>query len=132
MPTNSQHKEHADNLIRELTKLRTGNRCERCGRLFDPSELEPSHFIPRQHLAVRWAEENVDCFCKACHADWEHKKKIGEPYYVWKLERVGWGEMNALLNARWVIPQYRAVDYVLICKTLRERIKYIRGVVGGA
>lgn len=41
--------------------------CIACGKRFHWQEVDCGHFVPRQHLAVRWDERNAHPECRYCN-----------------------------------------------------------------
>ena len=57
-------KARCDKMARELVKLRSGGRCERCGR---EAALDWAHIHRRAKHSVRWDPANALAMCRPCH-----------------------------------------------------------------
>ena len=57
--------------------------CCTCNKQIHFSEGDAGHFVPRQHKATRWSEDNVHLQCKYCNqweggAQYAYSKFLGE------------------------------------------------------
>lgn len=69
-------------------------RCVTCGQW---RKLEAGHFIPRQHLAVRWDERNVHGQC-SYENRWQHGAQA--EYYLALVRKYGQSVVDELMQAK--------------------------------
>lgn len=67
MKTISKLKKELDVWFSRYIRYRDGGQCYTCPKKDDPKRMQNGHFVPRQHLAVRYDERNNNCQCYACN-----------------------------------------------------------------
>ena len=85
--------------------------CVTCGEV---RSLQSGHWIPRQHLAVRWDERNCHGQCAACNC-WGHGKLID--YTIFMQSNYGQDVVDELMRLKRTTVKMTRSDY----ETLIER-----------
>lgn len=101
-------KSQLDALCREVTFLRDGHRCVRCG---SPARIQWCHVRSRRYLSTRWSLENVMSLCAGCHLWWHHEPMLSSAWFreQWP-DRADYLAMVAATSRR---PDYAAVRLFL-------------------
>jgi len=71
--------------------------CVTCGRLMNWKESHAGHFIKRQHMSVRWDEQNVHA---QCPADNVYKGGCQDEYASYVLKTYGREAFDRLMNGK--------------------------------
>jgi len=71
--------------------------CVTCGRLMNWKEAHAGHFIKRQHMAVRWDEQNVH---SQCPADNVYKGGCQDEYSAYVLRTYGQDAFERLMREK--------------------------------
>jgi 5-methylcytosine-specific restriction endonuclease McrA len=82
-----------------------GKPCITCGKRH---ELEAGHFIPRQHLATRWDEKNVNGQCSYCNR-WLHGNQA--EYYLSLVRLYGKPTVDSLMRLKKTTVKLTRADY---------------------
>ena len=88
--------------------------CVTCGTF---SKLQASHFIPRQHLAVRWDERNVHGACAYCNC-WQHGNLIA--YTLYMQNRYGQDVVDELMRLKRTTVKMTRSDYETLLEKYRD------------
>lgn len=96
----STFKEHLDDIVRDILKLKYPNQCICCGRRttwFNPKTnrygLTVGHFISRTFSKIRWDLDNVAPQCSSCNIN--HNRDTG-PYAKWIVKTYGIEKLDEL------------------------------------
>ena len=112
-----------DKLIREVTRLRDGFCCQKCGQRVDGSNAQPSHVLSKgAYKHLRWEVDNVKTLCCPCHIFWWHKEPMeAKDWFIGKFpER--WERLQKMKNKT---RQFKRWDLLDIEKKLKElKIEY--------
>jgi len=79
--------------------------CFTCNRW---SLFEAGHFIPRQHVAVRWDTRNVAGQCSYCNR-WRHGEQA--EFYVALVKKYGQPTVDQLMTLKRTTVKYTRADY---------------------
>lgn len=74
-------RDKADDLFRQLIKLKTGDpgdmvQCPTCGEPFRISEMTIGHAYRRNELSLRWEEEFATLQCGPCNTSFKYEEEL--------------------------------------------------------
>jgi len=111
----------ADDECRELVMAQEPA-CVICG---EPGRGQWSHYIKRDHYAVRWDTRNVHNMCSGCHMVFhEHDPTAYHDFVLYSLGQEEFDKMRALGNAP---SHFKTADILAIAESLRQRREAING-----
>jgi len=112
-PSLAKLKRDLDKAFSRFIRLRACDGCNRgvcvtCGAIVDYSEANAGHFIPRQHLAIRYDERNVHLQCVRCNK-WMHGNLIN--YTLYMQNRYGQEVVDELMRLKRTTVKMTRDDY---------------------
>ena len=105
--TLSKVKKELDRVFSLFIRYRDKGVCVTCGNKKAPKYQQAGHYIPRNHLNLRWNPANVHCQCYACNVA---KKGNYDAYAVFLEEEYGVGVLQDLAEQKKISRQFKVFE----------------------
>lgn len=99
-----------------IRKRDTPGRCISCGKFIRYDNCDAGHYIPRQHLATRFDERNVNAQCKECN---QYKYGNLNAYSIGLDRKYGKGTADELQTLKNTTIKLSRSDYTEMIKKYR-------------
>ena len=117
-----------DRIFSEYTRLRDADengivKCYCCGKLLHWRKSQNMHYIPRQHMALRFSEMNCHAGCVRCN--YYNNGNI-DAYRRHLVEQYGEDEVRKLEAAKNNETKYSASDYLLLINFYKAEVQALK------
>ena len=124
----SSLKSKLDRVFSEFIRLRDADenglcRCYCCGKLLHWKQSQNMHFIPRQHMALRYSETNCHSGCIKCN--YYNNGNI-EAYTVHLKKDYGNDIVEKLLVAKSQVVKFSVTEYEVMIKKYMQLVKELK------
>ena len=113
--------EDLDATVSKYVRIRDSNvngfaKCCTCPNELPYTEMDAGHFVPRQHLSVRWNEHNIFAQCRSCNrAKYGEQEKMAryieskhEGMSDWLLEQARYITKPSVSDLKELLTEYRS------------------------
>lgn len=130
-PSVSSLKKKLDRVFSEYIRLRDSDkngyvRCYCCGKVLHWKEAQNMHFIPRQHMALRFSEVNCHVGCIKCNF---YNNGNIEAYAVHLKKDYGNDIIERLLIYKSRLTKFSAIEYEVMIKEYQQKVKELKNKI---
>lgn len=124
--TYGQLKKELDKIFSIYIRMKYSNKdgsvnCYTCPKRFDSyKEVQNGHFVPRQHLATRWSEDNCRPQCVGCNI-WGKGKMLDFEEHL--KQDLGEKKVEELKQSRHKIVKLYPVDLEKMIEDYKNKVK---------
>lgn len=111
-------KKKLDKIFSEWIRKRNGeySLCYTCGKRLHWKELQAGHYIPRNNMATRWDERNVQTQCVGCNVFGKGKP---DEFAIHLIKQYGQAILDELHRLKHTIKKWTVIDL----ETMIEKYK---------